>query len=167
MIIVFVFLSCFLVCHVFQSSRHFGCTERRRASVWFGDGNCTQYYFCAADYLRLQPFSLINKFIFRENTPISQIVCRLWDITISEKSWVPPKTNGVHWHPRYDQPKPVNKNCLNKAPRAASVNTIISATSRERMFRVDVGGNNLSLCWSYRIWSCRLEVRQITLLFAA
>ena len=66
-------------------------------------------YFCAADYLRLQPFSLINKFIFRENTPISQIVCRLWDITISEKSWVPPKTNGVHWHPRYDQPKPVNK----------------------------------------------------------
>ena len=40
-------------------------------------------YFCAADYLRLQPFSLINKFIFRENTPISQIVCRLWDITIS------------------------------------------------------------------------------------
>ena len=53
-------------------------------------------YFCAADYLRLQPFSLINKFIFRENTPISQIVCRLWDITISEKSWVPPKTNGVH-----------------------------------------------------------------------
>tara|TARA_B100000519_G_C13812298_1_gene236350 strand:- start:17 stop:436 length:420 start_codon:yes stop_codon:yes gene_type:complete len=54
------------------------------------------HYFCAADYLRLQPFSLINKFIFRENTPISQIVCRLWDITISEKSWVPPKTNGVH-----------------------------------------------------------------------
>merc|ERR1712052_14742 len=41
------------------------------------------HYFCAADYLRLQPFSLINKFIFRENTPISQIVCRLWDITIS------------------------------------------------------------------------------------
>ena len=31
-------------------------------------------YFSAADYLRLQPFSLINKFIFRENTPISQIV---------------------------------------------------------------------------------------------
>ena len=30
-------------------------------------------YFSAADYLRLQPFSLINKFIFRENTPISQI----------------------------------------------------------------------------------------------
>ena len=28
-------------------------------------------------------FSLINTFIFRENTPISQIVCRLWDITIS------------------------------------------------------------------------------------
>ena len=32
------------------------------------------HYFCAADYLRLQPFSLKNKIILRDNTPISKIV---------------------------------------------------------------------------------------------
>ena len=36
--------------------------------------NHNYHYFSAADYLRLQPFSLINGFIFRENTPISKIV---------------------------------------------------------------------------------------------
>ena len=65
-------LVCLFVCHNAENTfiKRFESYTFQLQRVQF---KYIKYYFSAADYLRLQPFSLINKFIFRENTPISQI----------------------------------------------------------------------------------------------
>ena len=56
--------------------------------------NLNNYYFCAADYLRLPKFSLTNGCIFRENTQFFTkiVVVGSGDRTTSEESWLHPKT---------------------------------------------------------------------------